>query len=115
VQHRPLEAKLPGGALKFVGSRLRHRCRQRSERGEAIAVGADDRRQPVVDAAGQRSRSLSRQFLGRWRAVREHLNVDAGLVHLLDADAGEIVEPDRLLARAAGFGSGVGLSSSSSQ
>ena len=71
--------------------------------------------QPVVDAARDRGRGFGGQLLRRGRAVREHLHVDAGLVHLLDAQRAEIVQPVVLLAGPAGFTAGIGLASSASQ
>ena len=65
--------------------------------------------QAVVDAAGERSGGFGRQFLRRRRAVRDHLHVDADVVHLLDADAGEIVQALALLARPCRLRCRVGL------
>ena len=65
---------------------------KRGEGGKARIAG-DDGVQPVVDAAGQCGRGLGGQFLRRRRAVRDHLNVDAGFVHFLDAERAEIVQP----------------------
>ena len=69
----------------------------------------DDRVQPVVDAARQGGGGFGRQFLRRRRAVRDHLNVDAGFVHFLDAERAEIVQPLVLLAGPAGFAAAIGL------
>ena len=74
-----------------------------------VGIACDDGMQPIVDAAGQVGRGLGGQLLRRRRAVRKHLNVDAGFVHFLDAQRAEIVQPRHLLAGPAGFAAGKGL------
>ena len=93
VQHGALEAELGDRALEFVGGGLRIDGGERREGGKALRVGRADLGQAVVDRARQVGRDLDRQLLGRGRAVREHLDVDAGLVHFLDAQGAQIVEP----------------------
>ena len=95
VHHGALEAELGDGALEFVGGGLRVGGRQRCEGGEALRIGRADLGEAVVDLAGQIGGDIGRQLLGRRRAMRQHLDVDAGLVHLLEAQAAEIVEPSR--------------------
>ena len=107
VQHGAFEAELDG-AFELVGGRLRDRGRQGGKGGKTRIAG-DDGVQPVVDAAGQGGRGVGGQLLRRRRAVRDHLNVDAGLIHFLDADRVEIVQPLELLAGPAGLAAAIGL------
>ena len=109
VHHRALEAELGHGALELVGGGLRIVGRQRREGREALGMGGAGRGEPVVDAAHQRGRAVGRQLLRRGRAVRDHLHVDAGLVHLLDAQRAEIEQPLHLRPGPAGFETDVGL------
>ena len=74
-----------------------------------FGIGGAGRREPVVDAANQRGRAFGRQLLRRRRAVRDHLHVDAGLVHLLEAQRAEIEQPVHLRSGPAGFQPDVGL------
>ena len=50
----------------------------------------DGGRQPVIDPLGDRDRHVGAEFLGRGRGVRNHLHVDAGLVHFLEAKLAEV-------------------------
>ena len=52
----------------------------------------DDGGQPIVDAPPDLDRDVGLDHLQRGRTVREHLDVDAGLVHLLEAQFAEIVQ-----------------------
>ncbi len=58
---------------------------------------------------GQLDRDVGGQLLGRGRAVRKHLHVDANLVHFLQPPAAEIVEPLFGLAAARALGAVVVL------
>ena len=109
VQHGALEAEFFHAALELVGSRLGHRGRQAGEGGEALRILGDLGVQAIVDAPRERGRGFGRQFLRRRRAERDHLHVDADVVHLLDAQRAEIVQPLLLLARPAGFAADVSL------
>ena len=86
-----LEAELGHGALELVGGGLRIGGRQRREGGEALRMRGDRRVQPIVDAPRQRDRVGAGELLRRGRAMREHLHVDAGLVHLLEAQLAEVI------------------------
>ncbi len=108
VQHCAFEAELRR-ALEFVGGRFRDRGRQRSEGGEAVGPAGDERVQPVVDAAGERHSDAGGKLLRRRRAVREHLHVDAGFVHPLEADALEVAQAVRQLGGADRLGATIGL------
>jgi hypothetical protein len=55
-------------------------------------VPADHGGEAVVDAPRHRDRHLVRQLLRRRRPVREHLHVDARLVHLAKAQVVEVVQ-----------------------
>ena len=107
VDHRALEAELDA-AFELVGGRLGIGGRQRREGGEARGVRLHGGVQPVVDAPRQRHGVGAGQLLGRGRAMRQHLDVDAGLVHLLDAQLAEIVQPLRGIARPPGFDARIG-------
>jgi len=57
-------------------------------------MGANGLVQSIVGAARQPHRQFGiRKFLQRWRAMRQHLNVDAIGVHVGDAAGADIVEP----------------------
>ena len=92
VQHRALEAELRDAALELVGRRRRIGGRQRREAGEARRIGLDGLVQPVVDAARQLGRDVLAELLGRGRAVRQHLDVDPGFIHLLQAHAAQVLQ-----------------------
>ena len=93
MNHGALEAELGDAAFELVGGRLGVGGRQRGEAGEALRVGLAGPMQPVVDAAGHVDGDAGVEALRRRRVVREHLDVDAGLVHLLDAHVGEVLQP----------------------
>ena len=106
VQHGALEAELGHRALELVGGGLRVDGGKRGEGGEALGVGRADLGEAVVDLPRQVGGDVGTKLLRRRRAMREHLDVDAGLVHLLEAQAAEIEEPLVGLVAAAGFGAG---------
>ncbi len=93
MHHRALEAELGDGALEFVGRGLRVDGRQRREGRETLRVGGTDLGETVVHLARQVGRDIGAELLGRGRAVRQHLNVDAGLVHFLEPQAAEVEKP----------------------
>ena len=109
MHHGALHAELGHRALELVGRRLGIVRRQRREGGEALRIGGAGRREPVVDAANERRRAVGRQLLRRRRAVRDHLHVDADLVHLLEPQRAEIEQPVHLRSRPAGLQPDVGL------
>ena len=80
-------------ALELIGRRVRVRRGQRRESFEAPVRGAHALAQPVVRRARDRRRGFRVEALGRGRAVREHLDVDAHFVHLADAKLAHVVEP----------------------
>ena len=93
VQHGALEAELGHRALKLVGGGFRIGGGQRREGGKAPGVSGAHLGQTVVDRAGEIGGDVGRKLLRRWRAMREHLDVDTGLVHFLDAQRAKIVKP----------------------
>src|SRR5687768_11130457 len=66
-------------------------------------------REAIVDAGDQRRAGVGGQLLAGRRAVRQDLDVDAGLVHLLDAQRAEIVQARVDVARPSRLDAGVGL------
>src|SRR5262249_29263530 len=66
-------------------------------------IFGDDLMQAIVDAARDRSGAVGGKFLGRRGAVREHLDVDASLVHFFEPQRAEIFKPRILLAGPAGL------------
>src|SRR6185503_4199969 len=56
-------------------------------------VGSAAKAAKRLGLAGQVGRDVGAEFLGRRGAVRQHLNVDAGLVHFLEAQAAEVEKP----------------------
>ena len=106
MQHGALEAELGHRALELVGGGFRIGGGQRGEGGKALRVGRAHLGQAVVDRAREVGGDFDREFLCRRRAVREHLDVDAGLVHFLDAQRAKVVEPRVGLIAAARFRTG---------
>ena len=78
------------GALELVGGAGGIAGRQRREGREAVRPGGHHGGQPIVHPLRQRDGAVAGQLLGRGRAVGEHLDVDAGLVHLLEAPLAEL-------------------------
>lgn len=66
----------------------------------------DGGRQPVVDAARQRGSLGGCDLLQRGRRVGDHLDVDAGFVHLGEPQVAEVEQPFAQLRRAAGVEAG---------
>jgi len=109
VQHGAFEAQLGDGAFEFVGRGLRVGGGERGESRKALGVGRAHFGQTVIDLGGQRGGNVNRKLLGRGGAVRQHLDVDASLVHLLEPQRAQVVKPLVGLVAAAGFGAGVML------
>ena len=65
--------------------------------------------QPIVDAPRHCGRDFCGKLLRRRRAVREHLNVDCGFVHLFEPQRAEIFQPRILLAWPPGLAAGIGF------
>ena len=93
MQHRAFEAELGDGAFELVGRGLGVHGRQRREGRETFRVGGTDLGETIVHLARQVSCDIGAEFLGRGRAVRQHLDVDAGLVHFLEPQAAEVEKP----------------------
>ena len=91
VNHRALETEL-GRAFELIRRRLGIAGGQRCERRESLGVRSNDRVQTVIDPPGQLDRVRAGKLLCRGRTVREDLHIDAGLVHLAQAQLAEIVE-----------------------
>ena len=101
MDHRAFEAQRGHGALELIGRRLGIRRGQHRECREAAIGLVDGLLQPVVGCARDRRRGLGIQALRRRRAVRQHLQIDAGFVHLADAQRPQVGEPlaQRRIAR----------------
>ncbi len=93
MQHRALEAELGDGAFELVGGGLGVHGRQRRKGREAFRVGGADLGETVVHLARQVGCDIGAELLGRGRAVRQHLDVDAGLVHFLEPQAAKVEKP----------------------
>ena len=109
VNHRTLEAVLGHRALEFVGGGARIDGRQGREAGEARRTHGDSGGETVVDTLDERNRIVAAELLRRRRAVRDDLDVDARLVHVLDAQVAEIVEAFELLVVAGALDPRIGL------
>jgi hypothetical protein len=109
MNHGALEAKLLDAALKLVGGDFWKGRRQGREAGETFGVLLDLRGQPVVHRACRLGRRVRRQLLRRGSAEREDLDVDAGLVHLLDPQIVEVVQPGVNVAGTSRLGALKGL------
>ena len=91
VQHGALEAELCGAIESSAAAS--GTAVEAGESGEARRIGFDHGGEAIVDAAGEIGGGRCGKLLRRRRAVREHLDVDAGFVHVLDAQRAEIVQP----------------------
>src|SRR5262249_33193515 len=60
--------------------------RQRREGGEAVRLCLNESGEPVVDARRDRGRVGTGELLRGRRAMGQHLDVDTGLVHLLETN-----------------------------
>ena len=85
--------RLPAPILQLVRRRFRIRAGQHGKRHQAIGVLPDGGVQPVVGAASDGDGGRGVQALRGGRAVGQDLHVDAGLVHLPDAQRAEVVQP----------------------
>jgi len=92
VDHRTLEAELCDGALKFIGGRLRVGRRQDAECGKTLRIGFHNIGQTIIGLAGQAHRRLRFHFLRAGRAVRQHLHINTGVIHFLDAQIGNVLQ-----------------------
>ena len=93
VQHRALEAEFGDRALEFVGGRLRIHCRKGRKGCEAPGVGRAYLGEAVVHLASQIGGNIGPKLLGGGCAMRKHLDVNPGLIHLLETQASQIIEP----------------------
>ena len=101
VDHGTLEAELGDGALQFVGRGARVCSWQHGERGKAVLMTAHGLMEPIIGAARQGRPGLGVDGLETGDRMRQDLQIDAGLVHLADAQRTDIVEPfDDITARA---------------
>ena len=81
------------GSLVGSAAKAAKRLRMRGDRGV----------EPIVDPPCQRDRVVAGELLRRGRAMREDLHVDAGLVHLLEAQLAEVMQALEHLRIAPGF------------
>ena len=93
VDHCALEAEPGNGAFQFVGRGARIGGRQGGEAAKAVGMALHRLVETVVDAARQRHSGRGVDPLEAGDRMRQHLEVDAGFVHLLEAQGAEIVEP----------------------
>jgi len=106
VNHGALEAERHDATLQFVGRSLRLGGRQRRKARKPRRMRRNRLMQPVVDAPRQRDRDVGADFLRGRRAVGQHLDVDAGIVHFLEPQRAEIIETPLRLPGPAGFDAG---------
>jgi hypothetical protein len=90
--HRALEAELGDRALQFIGRGARIGRRQGGKSGEAIRMRTHRFVQVIVRAPRQPHRAFRVEILGRRRGLRHHLKIDAGLVHLADAQRAHVTQ-----------------------
>ncbi len=93
VDHRAFEAELGDGALQFVGRGARIGGRHHGEGGKTIRVALNRLMKPVIGPARQRRPGFGVDRLQSGDRMRQDLQIDAGLIHLADAQRAEIVEP----------------------
>ena len=106
MHHRALEAEPGYGAFELVGRRLRIGGRQHRKTGEPVGMGAYRLREPIVGAARQPHGEFRVEPLHRRRAMRQHLHVDAGGVHLGDPALADVVEAGRDIGLPRDIGAG---------
>ena len=92
VDHGTLEAELGDRALELVGRGLGIGGGERCKGGKPIRVGSHRFIKPVVGAARQWHCGLAVELLQPRHRMRQHLQIDAGLVHLPQSQFAEIVE-----------------------
>ena len=92
VYQRALEAELGNRALQLVGRRLRIGSGDCGESGEPVGMRADRFVEPVIGAARQPDGGLGIQLLQSRIGMRQHLQIDAGLVHFPQPQLADIVE-----------------------
>jgi len=92
VYHRPLEAELAHRPFELVCRRLGVGGGQCGKGGEPLGMGTHCLIEPIVDAARQRNGGFRIEILEPRHRMRQHLQVDAGFVHFLQAQFADIVE-----------------------
>ena len=93
VDHGALEAELGDVRSSSSAAAFGSLVGSAAKAAKRLRVGRDRCMQPIVDAAGERDSIGAGELLRRRRAVREDLHVDAGFVHLLEAQIAEIMQP----------------------
>ncbi len=93
VNHRAFHIEPSHTAFELVGRGYRIDGREGSECGEALRIRAHGLVQTIVRALRERDGDLRVHEVHSRRAVRQHLNVDAGFIHFADALRAEILEP----------------------
>ena len=78
----PLISRLGDHAFKLVGGGLGIGRRQEAETRKTLRIGPDEFREPVVGLPRHPYRRFRRELLRSRRAVRQHLDVDTGFIHL---------------------------------
>jgi hypothetical protein len=100
VNHGAEKAKISDTALEFVHCAVRIRHGQGAERQKPVRVRGDCLCHPVVDLSAHRDGCRGREVLHIVAECGEHLHIDAGVVHDLDAPLTHLVELGGPLARA---------------
>ena len=99
MDHGALKPQLGNRAFQLVGGSLGVGGRQGCEGGKPVGVCGDRLSEAIVGVAGQPHGGLRVQTLGRRRAMRDHLDVDTRLVHLLEAELAEVIQAAASLRR----------------
>ena len=92
VGHATHEAKLADRAVEFVGRRLGLAQRHCGEGAETLRIDRNLIGDPRVELAGVGDTFSPGQALNAGRHGRQHLHVDAGLVHVCDAPGPQVEE-----------------------
>src|SRR5499427_10966862 len=93
VYHGAFEPQRGDCPLQLISCSLGVGCRQRRKPGESIRVCGDRLGKTIVSVTRQPHGGLRVQTLGRRRAVRDHLDINPCLVHLLEAQLAEVIQP----------------------
>ena len=93
MDHRAPEAEIFYTAFQLVRRRFRMRGGKCCKGGEPVRIGRDSGVQVVIRLAGNAGTGFDIEALGRRCTMAEDLNVDPGVIHFLQPQFADIVEP----------------------
>src|SRR5258708_21849393 len=90
MNHRPLETVPGNNPFKLVGGSRRVAGGERPEGSKPVRLGFHKGGKPIVHAFDDGGSLFTSKLLCGWCAMRKHLDVDAGFVHLPQTHLAEI-------------------------